>query len=349
MAAVWLITGSARGLGRAIAEAVLAAGDQLIATAFHRNTMTNDEGGTDNEEFRTSAVLDRVNTTWEAFMGTTFGCTQCHSHPYDPFRHEEYYKFLAFFNNTRDEDTEGDYPVLRSLDAKDSAGLIRVKQWIKTTASKERSDEVQRFVETWQPSINSLTADHFINSELSDSKWLILRNHSTSRIPRIDFSGKDQLIYRYTSWFAGGVCTLHMDKPEGPVFATIRHGNQKGKWTIDRIPLLPVDGVHDIYFTYENPTLKKQDDNGMMFDWLYPTQEFPGKGKPGFGYDALNDKFVNMFEAGIVDPAKVTRSALQNAASIAAMVLTTEAMVTEVPEEKRGGGGGMGGMSPDMM
>ena len=72
------------------------------------------------------------------------------------------------------------------------------------------------------------------------------------------------------------------------------------------------------------------------------------KGKPGFGYDALNDKFVNMFEAGIVDPAKVTRSALQNAASIAAMVLTTEAMVTEVPEDKRGGGG-MGGMSPDMM
>ena len=72
------------------------------------------------------------------------------------------------------------------------------------------------------------------------------------------------------------------------------------------------------------------------------------KSKPGEGYDALNDKFVNMFEAGIVDPAKVTRSALQNAASIAAMVLTTEAMVTEVPEERRSGGM-PGGMSPDMM
>jgi chaperonin GroEL len=72
------------------------------------------------------------------------------------------------------------------------------------------------------------------------------------------------------------------------------------------------------------------------------------KSKPGEGYDALNDKFINMFEAGIVDPAKVTRSALQNAASIAAMVLTTEAMVTEVPEEKKGGGM-PGGMSPDMM
>jgi chaperonin GroEL len=73
------------------------------------------------------------------------------------------------------------------------------------------------------------------------------------------------------------------------------------------------------------------------------------KGKSGFGYDALNDKYVNMFEAGIVDPAKVKRSALQNAASIAAMVLTTEAMVTEVPEEKRGGGGGMPGGMGDMM
>ena len=59
--------------------------------------------------------------------------------------------------------------------------------------------------------------------------------------------------------------------------------------------------------------------------------------KPGGGYDALTDRFVDMFEAGIVDPAKVTRSALQNAASIAAMVLTTEAIVTEVPE-KRGEG-----------
>ncbi|HHF08504.1 MAG TPA: molecular chaperone GroEL, partial [Kosmotoga arenicorallina] len=53
------------------------------------------------------------------------------------------------------------------------------------------------------------------------------------------------------------------------------------------------------------------------------------------GYDALNDKFVNMFEAGIVDPVKVTRSALQNAASIAGILLTTEAAIVEKPEEKK--------------
>jgi chaperonin GroEL len=72
------------------------------------------------------------------------------------------------------------------------------------------------------------------------------------------------------------------------------------------------------------------------------------KGKAGWGYDALNGKYTDMFKAGIVDPAKVTRSALQNAASIAAMVLTTEAVVTEIPEPKNGGGM-PGGMSPDMM
>ena len=87
---------------------------QYIATAFQRNSMTNDEGGTDNEEFRTAAVLDRVNTTWEALMGTTFACVQCHSHPYDPFKHDEYYKFMAFYNDTRDEDSYADYPLLRT-------------------------------------------------------------------------------------------------------------------------------------------------------------------------------------------------------------------------------------------
>ncbi len=101
--------------------------NKYIATAFHRNTMTNDEGGTQNEEFRTAAVLDRVNTTWSALMGTSFNCVQCHSHPYDPFKHEEYYKFMAFFNNTRDEDTQEEYPLLRQYKGDDSVKVIAGK------------------------------------------------------------------------------------------------------------------------------------------------------------------------------------------------------------------------------
>lgn len=87
--------------------------DQRIATMFNRNTQTNDEGGTDDEEFRVAAVIDRVNTTWSVFNGVTFGCVQCHSHPYDPIRHEEYYRFLAFFNTSKDADYNSEYPNLR--------------------------------------------------------------------------------------------------------------------------------------------------------------------------------------------------------------------------------------------
>jgi len=83
-----------------------------IATGLHRNTQTNTEGGTDDEEFRTAAVLDRVNTTWQLAAGLTFGCAQCHSHPYDPIEHEEYYKFVAVFNSTRDCDMNADLPRL---------------------------------------------------------------------------------------------------------------------------------------------------------------------------------------------------------------------------------------------
>lgn len=68
--------------------------------------------------------------------------------------------------------------------------------------------------------------------------------------------------------------------------------------------------------------------------------------EPGIGFDALNERYVDMIEAGIVDPAKVTRSALQNAASVAAMVLTTESVVADIPEKEPpmpAGGAGMGG------
>lgn len=87
--------------------------DDMVATAFHRNTKTNVEGGTDDEEYRLLAVMDRVSTTWQSWMGTTFGCVQCHSHPYDPFPHESYYEFLAYFDNTLDHNLTDDFPVLR--------------------------------------------------------------------------------------------------------------------------------------------------------------------------------------------------------------------------------------------
>jgi hypothetical protein len=76
--------------------------EQQVATGFHRNTMLNFEGGTDPEEFRVAAVIDRVNTTASVWLGTTLACAQCHNHKYDPFSQREYFEFLAFFNSTQD-------------------------------------------------------------------------------------------------------------------------------------------------------------------------------------------------------------------------------------------------------
>ncbi|MCE9608945.1 MAG: PSD1 and planctomycete cytochrome C domain-containing protein [Chthoniobacter sp.] len=90
---------------------------QKVATGFHRNTMTNTEGGTDDEEFRYEAVVDRINTTFAVWMGTTIACAQCHNHKYDPFLTKEYYQFMAFLNNTADADRGDHAPTIQVVPA----------------------------------------------------------------------------------------------------------------------------------------------------------------------------------------------------------------------------------------
>ena len=72
---------------------------QLIATGFHRNTMINQEGGIDFEQYRVEAVVDRVRTTGAAFLGLTLACARCHDHKFDPISQREFFQIYAFFNN----------------------------------------------------------------------------------------------------------------------------------------------------------------------------------------------------------------------------------------------------------
>jgi hypothetical protein len=87
--------------------------DDKVATGFHRNTLTNSEGGTIDEEFRTVAIVDRVNTTMSTWMGTTIACCQCHDHKYDPLSQQEYFGLYAVLNNTADTDRKDENPVVR--------------------------------------------------------------------------------------------------------------------------------------------------------------------------------------------------------------------------------------------
>ena len=270
--------------------------EQFIATAFHRNTMTNDEGGTDNEEFRTAAVIDRVNTTWESLMGTSFACVQCHSHPYDPFTHEEYYQFAAFFNNTRDEDTFEEYPVLKHFPDTMQKRLNTLTEWLQQNVSSQEAERVVRFVKTWEPSIHSLTADQFVNSELADTKWLVFRNNGTARLKKVNLDKKDRLFIRYRTGSKDGTWKIYLDKLDGSLLKTIRMKATNG-WAIEEIEIPVQSGVHDLYLSYNNPALKKPDDNGVLFDWFHFTEQFPGKEKQG--YETSRKNFLALLSANV--------------------------------------------------
>lgn len=269
--------------------------EQLIATAFHRNTMTNDEGGTDNEEFRTAAVLDRVNTTWEALMGTTFACVQCHSHPYDPFRHEEYYSFLAFFNNTRDEDTFSEYPLLHEFKDEDLQRYNDVISWLKKHGDAKTQDVFSQFLKIRQPAINSLTADSFVNSELSDTKWLVMRKISAARIRKANLEGQQLLTIRLQSWYPDSKLEIRIDSPNGKLLATVRPGKTKD-WEIRETAIPAVPGVHDIYLSYQSALVEKMEYNGMLFDWFFFSPAFPGRGEAG--YDSIRSRYIHLLTRG---------------------------------------------------
>jgi hypothetical protein len=91
---------------------------QRLATAFHRQTLTNTEGGADQEQFRVEATFDRTETTAAVWMALTMGCARCHSHKYDPLSHRDYYRLFAIFNAASETEIE----VLRDRD--DDAELL---------------------------------------------------------------------------------------------------------------------------------------------------------------------------------------------------------------------------------
>lgn len=271
--------------------------DQYIATAFHRNTMTNDEGGTDNEEFRVAAVIDRVNTTWEGLLSTTFACVQCHSHPYDPFKHDEFYKFMAYFNNTRDEDLSSEYPLLRQYDDSLQHKLSLLTAWVKASVSAERSAEIHRFLKTGQPVINSTTADSMVNAIIGNKNIaLFFKNNAVARIPAVNLENRDQMIYRYASGKPEGSMTLRLDKPDGPVIASWKVPEGPGYRNL-AVDFKPQKGIHDVYLTYSNPTGTNKDEVLVYFDWFHFGKQFPGQGKPG--YEENRALFWTLLDANV--------------------------------------------------
>ena len=87
-----------------------ATAEDRIATGFHRNTLTNREGGVDNAQFKFEAAIDRTNTVAATWIGLTAGCAQCHDHKYDPFSQKDYYQLFAFFEGLDEVDIDAPLP-----------------------------------------------------------------------------------------------------------------------------------------------------------------------------------------------------------------------------------------------
>ncbi|MEM7374771.1 MAG: PSD1 and planctomycete cytochrome C domain-containing protein [Bacteroidota bacterium] len=257
---------------------------QYVATAFHRNTMNNDEGGTDNEYYRATAVIDRVNTTWEVWMGTSFGCVQCHSHPYDPFRQEEYYQFYDIFNQSADADIFAESPRFKFYTQEDSGKAEAVLNWVKQQSKdKKNTAEITRhyhdFLYITEPKIHPHFCDSLTNGALADAKFLLLRANGFTRFPALDLSAYNQILVSVRSGQAGGTLRFTLDALEGLELGKVLI-QEKGGYERFFFPKDLPGGQHNIFVQYFPPAT--QPDASVMLNWFVPFGGLPGKNQEGF-------------------------------------------------------------------
>jgi len=271
--------------------------EDYIATAFHRNTMTNDEGGTENEEFRVAALIDRVNTTWSVLQGTTMECVQCHSHPYDAIRHEDFFKSYAFFNNTADEDVWSESPKLVSFtDEEDQQKLGALRNWVTSQASPAEASKSASYythlVRLTEPKIHPHSFEILQNGVLTDGpNYLNMEDGGMAKLENVVLGEENKMLVRYRSNKNTGSVEVRLDKPDGEILGTwkinrIKEG--KGFQTIS-IPIHPSIGKKELYFTFKDPG-----NEGTVFtlEWILFYESLPGETNPG--YHEMEEKFTSL-------------------------------------------------------
>ena len=265
--------------------------NQLIATAFHRNTMANDEGGTDNEEFRNYALIERVGTTFEVWQGTTMSCVQCHSHPYDPFRHEDFYRFMAYFNNTQDRDIYHEAPNAFTYEIEEAKEVRNLLRWLQgqegITIPKAPSLHQQKVATLDQFGYRKVEAETFDESssfiELTAPKqtaiWQI-QDTSWVRFDEVDLSNVEAVTIRYVTPYDGWV-EVRQGSPLGPMLGkkylppTSSQQDRKKweRWENLRININAIEGRHMLYFVFRKNNHQTQD--LFRIDWFYFHEKEP--------------------------------------------------------------------------
>ena len=147
--------------------------EQKVATGFHRNTLLNQEGGVDDEEARWETLVDRVNTTATVWLGATLACAQCHNHKFDPFSQKDYYKFLAFFDNSA-------YEILKlgqgeSWVVEPELSLPTPEQEVRALAIGTELGALALELETPTPALEADQLRFEAAMRRADSDWTVLR------------------------------------------------------------------------------------------------------------------------------------------------------------------------------
>jgi hypothetical protein len=145
--------------------------DQLIATGFNRNSMINQEGGIDIDEYYWYSLVDRVSTTASVWLGSTLACAECHNHKFDPFTQKDYYRFLAFFGNIKHqpaEDSGGRWMdegelELPTPEQAERSNEIRARMAKLESALDTQTPELDRAQKSWEAAVAA-----------SESQWAAL-------------------------------------------------------------------------------------------------------------------------------------------------------------------------------
>lgn len=267
--------------------------DQLIATAFHRNTMNNDEGGTDDEEYRMATVIDRVNTTFEVWQSTTIGCVQCHSHPYDPFKHEDYYNLMAYFNNSRDEDTPSESPVLKFYSTENQKQVDKVLEWTSKNGTKNQHTTYKNFLQFTEPVYKSHFFKEFVNSVYDDHASVVFWDDGNCIVENA-YTNKASYVYlNYRSHYNGTKMIIREKDANGPILAEFTINKTK-KNTTSQFPIQKTDKKANLYIETHNKSVAKEV-NIVNVYWVGFIEDMPGKDLPG--WDIVNTAFLNALNA----------------------------------------------------
>ncbi len=278
--------------------------DQKIASGFHRNAMTNEEGGVDPEESRYEVLVDRVNTTATVWLGTTLGCAQCHNHKYDPFTQKDYFRFLAFFASTDfDSRSFGDgtryfeptldlaTPEQEATRKQLQANVDRLDQELKavTPAVREAQDR-------WEQSIRAMDANwiRLAPQQVSATNGVVLKALADGSVLA---SGANPPLTSYTITTATplqgitGVRLEALPDPSLPKNGPGRDGYGHFRVTGIRVEAAPASGARQAAQPVRFETIKVNDSAASFepADLLTPRAEGRDRKRSSWAINAMRD------------------------------------------------------------